>query len=251
MPRTVRNLVLGGCYVALAALGALLVVEAGDRLLGLLSGLLLLLVAAAGLALVCFDSWYVTHRPGPRVGTAPSGLPATVVARSPVPTVLSAVVPALLAGWALLGCVLAAGEERPVAAVVLGLLAALLASPLLAVARRQVSAGGLWLTAAGIEHRKEGVGWSVPWEDVTGAVPGEPLAVLVRAQPRLQRTTRLLWQREPAAPAGALAVDSRYLAADPAAVAAVVARCVAEPGQRARMGTPEAVRQIAAVVSRA
>lgn len=245
-----RNLVLGACYLVLGALGVLLLAHAGDRLLGLMGGLLLGMLAGSGLVLVAFDSWYVGHRPGARLGTAPSGAPATAFPRSPVPTSMSAVLPGLLVAWALLGCVLAAVEGEPVATVVLGVLAVGLATPLVAVVRGQVAAGGLYLTAAGIEHRKEGVSWSVPWEEVTGVVPGEPLGLLVRAVPRQRATTRMLWQREATGPAGTKAVDSRYLAADPLVVGAVVARCVAEPAQRARMGTADALKEISAMGSR-
>jgi hypothetical protein len=240
-PRTRRNAAYGLGYLLLGAVGAGLVGYTGDRTPGLLLGLLLLPLAVLGLVLVGFDSWYVRHRPGVTVATAPSGRPATAFLRSPVPTAMSAATPALLALWSLLGCVLADG---PVARVLLALLAVGLATPLVAVVRGRVAPGGLFLTSEGIEHRKEAVTWSVPWDDVSGVVPGEPLALTVRGAPAEQRTTRVLWRREVRAPGGAVGVDSRYLAADPVVIAAVVARCIADPALRARMGTEGAVAEI-------
>ena len=243
--RNGRNAAYGLGYLLLAALGAGLVGYTGDRLLGLLFGLLLLIVAAAGLVLVGFDTWYVRHRPGVTVATAPSGVPATAFPRSPVPTAMSVVVPVLLALWALAGSLLA---DDVAARVVLLLLAAGLATPLVAVVRGRVVPGGLYLTPTGVEQRKEAVSWSIPWDDLDGVVPGEPLALSLRA-PAPERTvrTRLLWQREPRGLPGVVAVDSRYLAADPVVVAAVVGRCLADPAARARMGTPDVVDEIAAM----
>lgn len=244
--RTGRNAAYAVGYAALAALAAVVLATAADRLLGLLSGLLLLVIAAAGLAMVGFELWYPRHRPGAVLAPAPSGAMATAFPRSRVPTTMSVLVPAVLASWAVLGCVLAAADGRPVTAVVLALLAAGVATPLVAVVRGQVAPGGLYLTPAGIEHRKEAVTWSIPWADVTGVVPGAPLAILRTAAPQPHATTRALWQREPTGPAGVQAVDSRYLAEDPVVVAGVVARCIAHPEQRARMGTAAAVAEVVA-----
>jgi hypothetical protein len=245
--RTGRNLALGVAYLLLAVLGVALLRYAGDRLAGALAGALLLLLAVAGLVLVGFDSWYVGHRPGVRLAPAPSGAPATAFPRSPLPTVMSAVLPAALAVWALTGCVLAASSGRPLAAVVLGLLGIGVATPLVAAVRGRVAAGGLYLTATGVEHRKEAVTWAIPWEEVTGVVPGDPLALTLRGgAPEHHATTRVLWQREISGPPGTQGVDSRYLAEDPGIVAAVIARCLVEPDLRGRMGTESAVAEIAA-----
>ena len=248
--RTARNVALGVGYLALAALGVALLATAADRLLGLLSGILLLLVAVAGFVLVGFDAWYPRHRAGVVVAAAPSGAVATAFPRSKVPMAMSTVLPAALAAWGVLGCILAAAADEPVAAVVLALVAVGVATPLVAVVRGQVAPGGLYLTPAGIEHRKEAVTWSLRWEDVTGVVPGAPLAVLRTTAPQLRTTTRVLWQREPSGPPGVQAVDSRYLAEDDVVVAAVIARCIAHPEQRARMGTEAAVAEIVATRAR-
>lgn len=248
-PRNGRNVGYALGYLLLALLGAGLVGYTGDRTSGLLFGVLLLLVAAAGFALVGFDTWFVRHRPGGTVSVAPSGVPATAFLRSSVPTALSGVVPALLALWAVLGCVLVDG---PAAKVVLALLALGLASPLVALARGHVAAGGLYLTPAGIEQRKEAVSWSIPWEHLSGVVPGEPLALTLSGPaPEPEVRTRLLWQREPKGLPGVVAVDSRYLAADPVVIAAVIGRCLADPAVRSRMGTPDVVQEIAALDRRA
>jgi hypothetical protein len=240
--RNGRNLAYTLGYVLLALLGAALVGYAGDRTLGLVGGALLLLVAAGGFALVGFDGWYVRHRPGLETAEAPSGVPATAFLRSPVPFVLSVVVPVLLALWALAGSLVA---DQVATRVVLLVVAIGFATPLVAVVRGQVAPGGLYLTPSGIEQRKEAVSWSVPWEHVSGVVPGEPLALTLSGPaPQPVVRTRWLWRREPSAPAGVLAVDSRYLAERPVVVAELVARCVADPGVRARMGTPEVVAEI-------
>ena len=49
---------------------------------------------------------------------------------------------------------------------------------------------------------------------------------------------------EPGGRAGAVGIDSRYLAADPVVVAAVIGRCLADPAFGARMGTAAAVAAI-------
>lgn len=246
--RTGRNAAYGLGYLLLALLGAGLVAAAGDRTLGLLLGLLLLVIAGSGFVLVGFDWWYAGHRPGATTATAPSGRRATAFPRSPVPFTMSVVVPVLLALWALVGSLVA---DHLAARVVLLLLAVGLATPLLAVVRGRVAPGGLYLTAEGIEQRKEAVSWSLPWERVAGVVPGEPLALTLDGPaPEPVVRTRRLWQREPTGVPGALAVDSRYLAADPVVVAALVARCVADPALRPRMGTPEVLAEIRSAYTR-
>lgn len=240
--RNGRNLAYALCYLVLAVLGVGLVAEAGDRALGLVGGTLLLVVAAAGLVLVGFDGWYVRHRPGLTTAQAPSGARATAFLRSPVPLVMSVAVPVVLALWAVAGSLVA---DRVAARVVLLLIALVLATPLVAVVRGRVAAGGLYLTPQGLEQRKEAVSWSVPWEHVSGVVPGEPLALTLSGPaPRPVVRTRWLWRREPSAPGGMLAVDSRYLSEPPVVVAELIARCVVDPALRARMGMPEVVAEI-------
>lgn len=246
--RTGRAIAYGLIYLALAALGALLLAYADGEALAVLSGLLLLLLAGAGGVLVAFDWWSPAHRAGVALATAPSGQPATAFVRSPVPTVMSTLLPSLLAAWAALGVVLAGS---PAARVVLAAVALLLLWPVVPVVRGRIAPGGLYLTPTGIEQRKEAVTWSVSWAQVSGAVPGEPLAVTLNGPaPAPAATTRVLWRREPDSPPGVLAVDSRYLAADPTVIAAVVTRCVAQPDLRARLGTPESVREVATLTAR-
>ncbi|MCB0895746.1 MAG: hypothetical protein H6529_16370 [Nocardioides sp.] len=237
-----RNAAYAVGYLLLALLGAGLLATTSDRDVGLLGGLLLLVVAAGGLVLVGHDAWFVRHRPGVSVATAPSGVRATAFVRSGVPTVMSAVMPALLAAWAVVGCVVA---DAPAARVILALVALGFASPLVAVARGRVVPGGLYLTPAGVEQRKEAVSWSISWDELAGAVPSEPLALtLAGPPPQPVVRTRWLWQREPTAPAGVVAVDSRYLAEDPVVVVGVVARCIVDPALRQRMGSDEVVAEI-------
>lgn len=239
--RTGRNAAYGLGYLFLALLGAGMVGYEGGRDLGLMFGLLLLLVAAGGFVLVGFDWWYAGHRPGVSTATAPSGRPATAFLRSRVPVAMSVVTPVLLVAWSVVGLAVTGSW-------LFLLPAALFASPLVAVVRGRIAPGGLFLTPEGIEERKEAVSWSLPWEHVAGVVPGEPLAVTLSG-PAPERTvrTRWLWQREPRGLPGVLAVDSRYLAADPVVVAAVIGRCVADPAIRARMGTAEVVEEISAL----
>jgi len=237
--RTGRNAVLGLCYLFLAALGAGLLAYAGDRDLGLMGGLLLLLLAASGFVLIGFDTWYVGHRPGVSLATAPSGVPATAFLRSRLPLVMSVAFCLLLVAWSVLGLAVAGGRIGFLVPAVVGL------APLAGLVLGRVSAGGLYLTPAGIEQRKEAVSWSLPWDHVAGVVPGEPLALTLSGPPpEPVYRTRWLWRREPTAPPGVLAVDSRYLAEDPVVVAELVARCIVDPGLRARMGSPEVVAEL-------
>jgi hypothetical protein len=156
---------------------------------------------------------------------------------------MSVVLPVLLALWALGGSLVVADDVA--ARVVLLLVAVASATPLVGVVLGRVAPGGLYLTPAGLEQRREAVSWSVPWDHVAGVVPGEPLALTLAGPPPVPVVrTRWLWQREPTGPGGGIAVDSRYLAEDPTVVAELVARCIVDPALRARMGTPEVVAEI-------
>lgn len=123
--------------------------------------------------------------------------------------------------------------------------------------RGKVAPGGLWLTAAGLEHRQEAVSWAVPWADLTGAqphvtrnvlpyLPGQGLVpiqpVLLDLQagryPTKQRTVRWVWSREiRLAGADVVVVDAYDLAGGAVQLAETVRHYLAHPGLRAQLGT--------------
>jgi hypothetical protein len=238
-----RRVVLGAVCTVFVVVGLVGVSEAlvgdGVRVLATWFFVLVLGIGASGLVGVVQQGWFVRHRPGVALGTAPSGAPATVVLRSSFTTGMSIVVTGALALYlgAATVALLAAGYAGAAAT---GALTALLVWPLVPAARGRISPGALYLTAAGLEHRRDAVLWSLPWSAVTGAVPGEPVALVLRegqAGAETSSTTPWVWNREVPAPRGVVAVDCRTLGLDGVLVAAAVNTALALPARRAELGT--------------
>lgn len=230
-------------YLALGALGVLglVYVVAGQVEGGFIAWFhaLLVVIGVGGLAMVGIEAWFVRHRPGARLGVAPSGAPATVVPRSPSHLVLSVVLTStLVLFFGAASLVLVAEGSGWVA--VTAPLAALLVWPLVPAARGRVRAGGLYLTAAGLEHRRDAVLWSVPWEAIGLAVPGVSVAVPLQGgvRARTTTTTPVVWNREVKARPGVVGIDCRMLGLDGVLVAAAINQAAAFPEQRAELGTP-------------
>ena len=80
--------------------------------------------------------------------------------------VLSVLGTAFLAAWSGLLAVVLYGHGHPVWASLSVLFALVLLWPLAVAAAGKVKVGGLWLTPAGLEYRKEAVSWAMPWSDL-------------------------------------------------------------------------------------
>lgn len=236
------HLVRGAGYAGFVVIGVLGVffVASGeiDRPVAGWFFVLLGMLGIVGLVGVGQQAWFVRNRPGVALGAAPSGRPATVVLRSAFTTGMSIAVSGALAVFfaAATGALLVAGSGW---LALTGLMTAILVWPLVPAARGQVRAGGLYLTTEGIEHRRDAVLWSLPWSAVTGAVPGEPVALVLDGRPGVETTstTRWVWNREPRAPSGVVGVDCRTLGLDGVLVAAALNTALAHPERRADLGT--------------
>ncbi|ANH38357.1 hypothetical protein I601_1927 [Nocardioides dokdonensis FR1436] len=247
MSRNVRNVLVGVGYVWFLLMGVGLV-SLGD--FGpVLAGSFLLLLAVGGFVMVGIDVWVPRRRPAVRVGTAPSGAAATVFPYSRAQVLMSGVGMTVYIVWSAVGAVLSAREGYPVGAWLLALTGLGLVVPMVPLLRGRIAVGGLYVTTVGLELRQEGAGWSVPWEDVTGVVPHEPVPVLVSAPPKRHDTTTRMWRREPRTGPGMVVIDTRYLAGGPGVVAAVIGKCLVHPGQRARMGDMYVVSEINALTT--
>jgi hypothetical protein len=200
-------------------------------------GLVLLVVAAGGLAREHAERAHDRHPPRPELATAPTGEAALFLPRSSgrgrvaVGTLLG------LAATALLGAVFAASNGAWVGALVLLAVAVLLG---VTAAPGRTGAGGLWVSPAGLVHIHDGVRWDLPWDDVSGVVPHEPMPVLVHPgrEPRIQRTAAAARLRTRAKVDGMLPVETRYLAGGATLAAYVVGTAVVDPAFRAALGTP-------------
>jgi hypothetical protein len=178
-----------------------------------------------------------TH--GAVTGTSPDGLPATVLPRAGwAPMVSGAFLVVGGGSFVAAGFVsLAAGDTLwgvfwlALGAATLGLLVPLLLG--------HVHAGGVYLTADGVTSVKDGAWWRVTWDDVAGAVPGEPLAVVLSdgARPDRGRSAPSFWRSEVRSPEGVLAVQTRYLSEDAATLAFLLLAYRDRPDLRAMLGT--------------
>ena len=141
-----------------------------------------------------------------------------------------------------LGALFAALNGGWVGAVVL-VLVALLLFLVAAPGGAAAGSGGLWLTPQRLVHLQDGVSWDLPWDDVSGVVPQEPMPVLVHPgrEPRIQRTAAAGRFRGRARVDGMLPVETRYLAGGATLAAYVVGKAIVDPAFRAALGSPESL----------
>lgn len=195
------------------------------------------------------------HRPGARIGVGPDGLTATVVprARWHVPHLVTALL--IVVAWPAASAVVAMADHQAVLAVFLLAVAGYPASYLWPLLRGRVKAGGVYLTPEGITHVRHGGWWRVGWEDVVAALPGEPMAVVLRdgSRPEHGRRTRHPgWKGMSRSPApNILGVETRYLALDPTNLAELITMCNAHLSWRNQLGTAESVAWVDAQLDRA
>ena len=198
-------------------------------------GLVLLVAALGGVGRERAERTHDRHPPRPELTTAPTGEPALFLPRSGGRGRVAAATLLGLAATALLGAVFAAVNGGWVGAVVL-----LVVAGLLAVSGAPSPTGGLWLTPVRLVHVHDGVRWDLPWEDVSGVVPHEPMPVLVHPgrEPQIRRTAAAARFRGRAQVDGMLPVETRHLAGGAALAAYAVGKAVVDPAFRAALGTP-------------
>lgn len=240
-PVWLRALVLVGIFVLLAAgvplaiLGFLLIDETFGPFIHI-AGLLLVQLGVIGVVREFAELRHRRHPPQPRLGEL-DGEPALVLPRAAFPSVLSA--------WTLasfsLPCFLGIGFAIEAGRWVLGAVLALLAIGIMRLAapdRAKAHAGGLWFTPRRLVHENDGVRWELPWEDVVGAAPDQPLPVVVEdgRLPEVRAGWKSLRHRDPAVVDGALMVNTQYLAGGAVLASYLVEMAARDPAFRARLG---------------
>lgn len=200
-------------------------------------GLVALVSAAGGLARLLADR---SDPPQPRLVDLPPGESALFLPRHPAPSRIASMV---LLGYSLvlLGIAVSAAlvEWRWWVTIpaVLGVAGIWLAAP------GRDLAGGLWLSPTRLVHESAGLRWEVPWADVTGVVPQQPMPVLVRPdrKPDVRRTGPPGRGWNPNRGDGVLAVDTRHLAGGADLASYVIGKAITDPGSRGVLGTPDSL----------
>jgi hypothetical protein len=206
---------------------------------GFLTAVALLAVSASAL-----EYRLSRRRPGARLGAAPDGTPATVVPRARWAVWMSAAMLVVLAAGLLACAGLAIAREAWVWAAVFGAPGLWLASLLVPFALGRVDAGGLILTPRALISARDGGSWLVAWDDITGVVPGEPTAVLLRPGAEVSRARGSLrgWRTAVRAPDGVLGIQTRHLAEGPEVIAFLILAYAKDPSMRHQLGTEESLR---------
>ncbi len=222
----------GAIGLAMTVTGAVLLDRpAGQAVLCL--GLVLLVAAAAGIAREMAERRHDRLPPQPRLVIL-DGEPALFLPRSPDRSRVSSAAVLGLAAVSALGAVfcLAAGE-------LVGGAALLVVGGALGWSGRPsgAGAGGLWFGPRRLVHEHDGVRWELPWSDVSGSVPGEPLAVTTYAgrAPRVSRSARRFRGRS--SDGSVLFVETRFLAGGSVLASYIIGKAILDPGFRADLGT--------------
>jgi hypothetical protein len=238
--------------VALPAVGGVLILTVGiavmlasDRGPGLrVFGGFMTAIGALAVASSVLEVRWSRRRPGAQLGSAPDGSPATIIARAPWAVWMSAAMLTVLAAGLLAGAGLALAREVWVWAAILGLPGLWFATLLVPFLLGRVDAGGLILTPRTLISARDGGSWQVGWDDVTGVVPGDPTAVLLRPGAEVGRTRGPLrgWRTAVRAPEGVLGIQTRHLAEGPEVIAFLVLAYAKDPSVRRQLGTEESLR---------
>ncbi|MFA6299928.1 MAG: hypothetical protein WC642_12220 [Nocardioides sp.] len=246
-PVWLRALVLVGAalllVIGLPMIGlGVAIIEEPQGPFALCFGLLLLALGVGSAAREVAERAVRRHPPAPRLDRLETGDAALFLPRAPQPSVISAGSLVAVAVVAALGAVFAFAAGRGVFGVVLLVVATvclLVAQP----HRAGEAAGGLWFTPRRIVHVHDGVCWELPWEDVHGAVPSEPMPVLVHhgRTPEVRRSWVAGRHRGRAVIDGVPVVESRYLAGGAVLASYIIEKALADPSFRAALGTPESL----------
>jgi hypothetical protein len=231
---------LGAFWTVVAGVGLVAGAALDESAYGLIFGAFGGALGLLALALLALEWRLARHRPGPVIGRDQRGSAATVVGRTRWMTVLSGTSVLIFASASLAAAVAAFAQDDRLAAVVLLLFGAWMASLLVPLLRGQVETGGLYLTPEGLTHRKDARWWHVGWDDVAGVVIEEPFVVVLRDGVQVQRgrTTRWGWQRDVRSRQGALGVQTRYLALDAGVIGFLILAYRDRPDLRDQLGTP-------------
>jgi hypothetical protein len=181
------------------------------------------------------------RRPFGHVGTSPDGERATVLPFSGAALASPVVMMVLVLVAGAVGAVVAQGDGSTPWVVICVVLAVGALALLLPVIGGRVRAGGVYLTPQGIEHRRLGTSWRLPWDDVEGVVPQEPVPVLPRPGVRVvrARTAPYAWNGDVrTSDERVLGIETRHLSVDEKTLAFLVASYQQHPELRDQLGTP-------------
>ena len=201
-------------------------------------GLGALVVTGGGVALELGRRSHHRQVLQPDLTMLPDGERALFLPRSRFPHQVSSGVLTGLAAVILLWALFAARAGAWLSAAILVAVAVALvwfATP----GRAGAQAGGLWFTPTRIVHAHGGVRWELPWSEVTGAAPKEPMPVYVQPgrRPELERTAVAGRFRCPARVEDTMMVETLHLAGGGVLASYVVLTALADPAYRAELGT--------------
>lgn len=236
-------------YTVLAILGAWGIGEALSRSNQgfLVFAAFLTAVGLLGFAWAVLETRHLRARPGAALGRSPVGSAALVVARATWMLVIESALCLALAAALVVGGVLALLHGHGSGGMVIGIPLLLAGGLLLAllgpVASGSVRSGAVYLTPEGVEHRVEGSWWRVPWDDIQGVLPDDPVALVLQPGAHVERgrTTRWGWNREVRGGEGLLGIATRYLALDGAVLGFLLLSYLNRPHLRASLGTPDSL----------
>lgn len=199
-------------------------------------GLVCLVSAAGGIGREVAERRHRRHPPQPRLVEL-GGEAALFLPRAGAPARIASLT---LCGYALvllLGALFTLNAGSIGWTVILAVLAGCL---LYAAAPWRSLAGGVWFTPQRMVHEHDGRRWEAPWEVITGAVPQQPMPVLVRPDrmPTIQRTGPRGRAWNPVRGDRMLAVDTRHLAGGATLAAYIITKALGDPASRALLGTP-------------
>lgn len=187
--------------------------------------------------------WFPRSFSGPVLTVSPSGEQATAWIRSGAamvrPVSLQVVIGAAAAGE-VAAAVVGGHAWAFVTAGVLAALGLWMALPFL---RRDVTAGGLYLTPHGLEHVWGSSTTSVRWDDLELTPPYEPLGLLRTAQ--LQHGRRGWHHGDPTdnVRGGGVPIPQAYLPGPPILIERQLRAAAGSPCQRILLGTPTSLEQ--------
>lgn len=241
--RAVLLMVVTTVFGALLTAAWIALVAMGWPLISLCFGLAALSAWALLAEAVARWWWFPRSFSGPVLTVSPSGEQATAWIRSGAamvrPVSLQVVIGAAAAGE-VTAAVVGGHSWAFVTAGLLAVLGLWMALPFL---RRDVTAGGLYLTPHGLEHVWGSSTTSVPWDDLELTPAYEPLGLLRTAQ--LQHDKGSWHHGDPtdAVRGGGVPIPQAYLPGPPILIERQLRAAAGSPCQRILLGTPTSLEQ--------
>ncbi len=241
--RAVLLMVVAAVFGALFTLAWIALVAMGWPLFSLAFGLAALSAWALLADAVARWWWFPRSFAGPVLSVSPSGEQSTAWIRSGAALVRPVALQVAIWVASVGEAVAAVRGGHSWAFVTAGLLAALGLWMALPFLRRDVTAGGLYLTPHGVEHVWGSSVTSVPWDDLELSPVYEPLGLTRTA--RLRHDKRGWHHGDPtdAVRNGGVPIPQAYLAGPPVLIERQLRASAGSPRQRGVLGTPTSLEQ--------